>query len=439
MPDVAGPRHVRDVQEPVHAGLELDERAEVREVAHLALHALAGLVALVDGRPRIGLHLLHAQGDPLGRLVHVQHQDIDHVADVDDLRRVPDPPRPRHLGDVDEPLDPRLELDEGAVVREADDPPLDLGPHGEARVHDGPRIRGLLLVAQRHAPRLAVEVQDDHLDLVADLEDLGGVAHPPPGHVRHVEEAVDAAQVDEGAVVRDVLDGARQDHALREDGEGVLPLLLALLLEDGAAREHDVAAAPVELDDLGADDLPEHGGQVLHGPEVDLRAGEERAHPDVDGEAALDDLHHLPLHRRAAVMGLGDGVPHLDLVGLVLGEDDQSFAVLLGLEVDLDLLAHLRERARVAELLDGDGPLALVADVHEDLAIAYLDHPAADDLPFLDVAHSPLEPILHALLGAVVHLPLPPCEALRLPILRLHNAVLPPLMDIAGAAATGRP
>ena len=93
----------------------------------------------------------------------------------------------------------------------------------------------------------------------------------------------------------------------------------------------------------------------------------------------------------------------------------------------------------MAELLDGDGPLALVADVHEDLAIAYLDHPAADDLSFLDVAHSPLEPILHALLGAVVHLPLPPCEALRLPILRLHNAVLPPLMDIAGAAATGRP
>src|SRR6266446_875047 len=60
-------RHLRDVQEAVHAGLELHEGAEVREVAHLALHALAGLVALVDGRPRIGLHLLHAEGDPLGR------------------------------------------------------------------------------------------------------------------------------------------------------------------------------------------------------------------------------------------------------------------------------------------------------------------------------------------------------------------------------------
>src|SRR5262249_54173233 len=199
-----------------------------------------------------------------------------------------------------------------------------------------------------------------------------------------------------------------QHHALGEDGQRVLALLLALFLENGAAREHDVAPATVELDDLGADDLPEHGGEVLHGPQVDLRAGEERAHAHVDGEAALDDFDDLSLHGRAAVVGLGDGVPHLDLVGLVLGEDDQPLAVLLGLEVDLDLLAHLRERARVAELLDGDGPLALVPDVHEDLAVAHLDHPATDDLPFLDVTYTPLEPILHALLGAVVHLPLPP-------------------------------
>ena len=132
-------------------------------------------------------------------------------------------------------------------------------------------------------------------------------------------------------------------------------------------------------------------------------------------------------------MGLGDGVPHLDLVGLVLAEDDQPFTVLLGLEIDLDLVAELRQRAGVAEFFDGDGSFALVADVHQHLAVADLDHRAADDLPFFDVAHAAIEPILHAFLGGVSHLLLGPCEDLRLPVVRLHNAVLPPLIDVAGA------
>src|SRR3977135_2697574 len=52
MPDIAGPGHVRDVEQAVHPGLQLHEGAEVGEVAHLALHPLPGLVALGDGGPR---------------------------------------------------------------------------------------------------------------------------------------------------------------------------------------------------------------------------------------------------------------------------------------------------------------------------------------------------------------------------------------------------
>src|SRR6266852_3955673 len=47
-------RHLRDVQEAVHAGLELDERAEVREPDDLAGDARAHRVALGDRRPRVG-------------------------------------------------------------------------------------------------------------------------------------------------------------------------------------------------------------------------------------------------------------------------------------------------------------------------------------------------------------------------------------------------
>src|SRR5688572_10933847 len=172
MPDVAGPRHIGDVEQPVDAGLQLDEGAEIGEVADLARHAGARLVTLLDGGPRIRLHLLHAERDALGRAVHVEDDHVDLVADVDELRGMAHAPRPRHLGDVHEPFHPRLELDEGTVVGEAHHAPAGLGPRRKARLHRFPRVVRLLLVAQRDTAALAVEVEDDHLHLVTDLKDL---------------------------------------------------------------------------------------------------------------------------------------------------------------------------------------------------------------------------------------------------------------------------
>src|SRR5262249_36228478 len=138
-------------------------------------------------------------------------------------------------------------------------------------------------------------------------------------------------------------------------------------------------------------------------------------------------LGHPAFDRRAAVVRLGDLVPDLDLVRLVLGEDDQSFVVLLGLEVDLDLLADLGQAARVPELLDGDRALALVADVDEHLAVAHLDHAAADDLALLDVAHAAVDPLLHALLGGLHPLLRSAREGPRLPIVALRHDATSPL------------
>src|SRR2546422_5175988 len=402
---VARPRHVGDVQEPVDPGLELDERAEIGEVPDAPQHARAGLVALLDRRPGIGLDLLHAERDPLGGAVDVEHDHLDVVADIDELRGMADAPGPGHLGNVDEPFHAGLELDERAVVGEAHDLAPCLGA-GRVRLLDTlPRIRRLLLVAERHPARLAVEVEDHDLHLVADLEDLRGMPDATPAHVGHVQEPVDPAEIDERAVVGDVLDGAREHHPLGQDLERVLLLLLPFLLEDRAAREHDVAAAAVELDDLGPDRLADPGRQVLHGAEVHLGPRQEGLDPDVDGEAALDDLDHPALHRRAFLVGLGDRVPDLDLVGLVLGENDEPLGVLFGFEVHLDLFADLRQGAVPVEFLDRDRPFALVADVDEDLAGADVDHAAADDLSFLELGHAVVIPVLHALLGRLSALP----------------------------------
>src|SRR5690606_16485254 len=102
--------------------------------------------------------------------------------------------------------------------------------------------------AEGDALGLGVVLEDLDRDLVADVEDLGRMVHPAPAHVGDVEEAVDAAQIDERTVLGDVLDRAGDDLTLLEVLEGLLLEAVALTLEEHAAGEHDVAALLVELD-----------------------------------------------------------------------------------------------------------------------------------------------------------------------------------------------
>jgi hypothetical protein len=143
-------------------------------------------------------------------------------------------------------------------------------------------------VAERDALGRRVVLEDDDVDLVVDLEQLRRVPDAAPRHVRDVQQAVDAAQIDERAVVGDVLDGAAERLALGERLERGLLLLGVLFFEQRLAREDDVAALLVDLDDAHPELLPLQCVEVADRPHVDLRAREERAHADVHREAALD-------------------------------------------------------------------------------------------------------------------------------------------------------
>ena len=72
---------------------------------------------------------------------------------------------------------------------------------------------------ERDALAVVVDAQDHDLDLVVDREHLGRVVEAAPRHVGDVQQAVDAAQVDERAEVGDVLDDALADLAGLDLGE----------------------------------------------------------------------------------------------------------------------------------------------------------------------------------------------------------------------------
>jgi hypothetical protein len=196
----------------------------------------------------------------------------------------------RELGDVDEALDALEDLDEGAERDDLGDRALELVAHVVGV--DDPLPRVLLGLLEAQGDPLPVAVDVEHLDLhgVPDGEDLRRVVDVRPRELGDVDQAVDAVQVHERAEVDDVRDLALDDEAGLQPLQDRLALLLALLLEHGAPREHDVVARAVELDDLALDVRAEVLVEVRDAADVDQRGGQEAAHPEIDDEAALDHL-----------------------------------------------------------------------------------------------------------------------------------------------------
>src|SRR5690606_22463415 len=183
---------------------------------------------------------------------------------------------------------------------------------------------------QAHLAAL-VEAHQLDPDLVAFLDDVGGLADAVGGELGDVDEAVlGTEEVDEGAEIGGLHHGALIDLAdFRLGDDGVNPLLRRLDLLGVGRGDLDRA---VVLDvDLGAgllDDLAD-----------DLAAGADHV-ADLVGR----DVHHLDARRELAELGaaFGDRLGHLaeDVQAAAPGLVEGDLHDLLGDAVDLDV--HLQ-------------------------------------------------------------------------------------------------
>ena len=181
---------------------------------------------------------------------------VDLVARLDHLRRMLHPLGPGHLGDVDQAFDALLQLDERAVVGDGEDAAANLRADRVALGRIQPRVRRQLLEAERNALLVLVELQHLHLDLVADVDQVARVRQPAPAHVGDMQQAVEAAHIDERAVVGQVLHRSGEDAALFQGGQRDRLLGVLLLFEEFLAADDHVAALLVQLDDADFDLLP---------------------------------------------------------------------------------------------------------------------------------------------------------------------------------------
>ncbi len=166
------PGDVREVHQAVDVARQADEDAEVGDRLDLAGHLVAAVVVLGELLPRVRLALLESERDAAALLVDVEHHDLDFLAGVHDLRGIDVLVGPVHLRDVHQAFDAVLDLDERTVVGDVGD----LAEHARCRrvaPRDVlPRIGAELLEPQADARALAIELENAHLDLVADLHHL---------------------------------------------------------------------------------------------------------------------------------------------------------------------------------------------------------------------------------------------------------------------------
>ena len=267
--------------------------------------------------------------------------------------------------------------------------PLNLRADRIFRLDALPRVVEQLLHAERDAVGLVVDLDDLDLHLLADIEHLGRVIDAPPGDVGDMQQAVDAAEVDERAVVGDVLHHAVDDLALFEILHQFLALLGARLFQHGAAGDDDIAAAAIHFQDLERLRHVHQRRDVADRPDVDLAARQEchRA-VEIDRKAALDLIEDDAGDLLVALERLFQLAPALLAPRLVARQHRFAERVLDPLEIDLDLVADLEVvlPAGAGELAQRHAAFGLQSDIDDREILLDPDDRPLDDGAFLQIA-----------------------------------------------------
>ncbi len=333
---------------------------------------------------RVALELLDAQRNALALDVDGNDHRFDFVTLLVIAHRLFAGNAPGKIGQVNQAVDATRQADEDSEVCDRLDLATDLVAFLVIGGELFPGIGLALLHAQRNAAAVLVDLENHHLHLVAELHHARGVnVLVGPVHLGHVHQPLDALlDLDERAVVGDVLDDALDGGAFLQRREQLLALGACGLLEHGAARYHHVVALAVELDDLEFEILAFVGVGVLHRADVHQRTGQEGANAvHHDREPAFDLAVDQALHQGTLFHRLFQIVPGGQALGLFPRQAGFPVAILESFDCDGHIVAglDLEFAAVVLELVCRDEAFRLQAGVHHDEIGIYTHHFGRDD------------------------------------------------------------
>ena len=100
-----------------------------------------------------------------------------------------------------------------------------------------------------------IHLQHLGFQFLPDGQHVGGLVHPRPRNVGHVQKRVHAADVHEGSIIGEAADRSAHRFAFLNLGVTALSGGLLFFLQHRAAVHHHILVGHVELDDAAADFL----------------------------------------------------------------------------------------------------------------------------------------------------------------------------------------
>src|SRR5262245_57686786 len=232
----------------------------------------------------------------------------------------------------------------------------DASAHGIDLAHESPWIRRELFVSERYALFLTIVFKDLDCDLIADIKHFRPMLHSSPSKIRDMKKPVNASEIDENAVVCDVLHDPTNVRIFLQyfQREGLPPLLF--IFQHEFARKDDVASLPIELDNPALDLFTFQRIQVLHRPDVYLRTGQKCPDSDVHGKSAFYPLDDAASHNGVFVVSLLDFFPNFDFFGLLFRQHNVAVSIFGVFEEHVDDIADFDRQfaGRIDELSDRD-------------------------------------------------------------------------------------
>src|SRR5437660_1259740 len=207
-------------------------------------------------------------------------------------------------------LDGGFQFYESSVISHARNLPRNPSGGRKALFDCFPRIGQKLFVTERDPLAFPIEFEDLDLHRVAYPKKLGGILEASPGHISDMQKSVDAAEIDERAIVGQILNLPFNDNLFFYLVEGFIFSTGVALLEHGLARKDHVRSLSIQLNYLGFNLLVAQRIQVANRAHIDLRSRQKgRDAIDVDAQAPFDALNYSSFDYRSVVVSFFEIVP----------------------------------------------------------------------------------------------------------------------------------
>ena len=229
---------------------------------------------------------------------------------------------------------------------------------------------------------------------------------PAPGHVGHMHQTVDAADIHKRAEVSDPANHAMHLGTNHQFAPQLFAAGFRLFQHNGFVGSHDTLAGLVHFDNLEAQRLAYIVADVFHIFGGKLGSGDESTDAfDGGDQAALDHfLTNAFEHLILDIFILHQVVPKLFALNILTGEKHVAFAVVYLEDFHLDLIAHLDGIGGIdigvgREFAAWDIAIRFIADIDTNFTIDNLKHRTLDDLPIANTNQGLFECFLKAGFG----------------------------------------